>query len=1024
MIKILISLRKGWCLMDFIEKYWEDPNRLHVNCIKPRAYFIPYSDEESARENIRGSSPFIKMLNGDWHFKYYDAINAVTDGFYREECAYESWDTIPVPSNWQMHGDYDKPNYTNIDYPIPLDPPFVPNENPVGIYCRDFYIEEIKENIRLVFEGVDSCFYVWVNGEWIGYSQVSHMTSEFDISGRIHRGRNKIAVMVLKWCDGTYMEDQDKWRLSGIFRDVYLISQSENHIEDFFVETEVQPDTCEVNISCHIENSSKEKTPIKIILKDKTGHICFEKDDFICGEGKINFSLTDIELWSAEKPVLYELYFYCQNEVILQKIGFRKIEVKNGVILLNGVAIKFRGVNRHDSHPDLGFVVPLAHMKQDLQLMKEHNINAIRTAHYPNDPRFLQLCDEMGFYVMDEADYESHGAGDIDNLVSSNPIFLKASVDRMERMVERDKNSTCVVIWSLGNESAYGENHLAMAEWTKKRDKSRLLHYERAFDQEKLDTSMLDMYSRMYPSVDWIRDEFLKKEHENRPLILCEYSHAMGVGPGDLKEYWDLFYAYDRLCGGFVWEWCDHGLYHKYYGGDFGDEPNDGCFCIDGLVYPNRKPHTGLLELKNVYSPIAIEAVDLKHIKIRMINRYDFKDTSGLAIYWKIEKDGQAVKKGMIDHFVVLPHEMKEILLTDFEDKLDEGKYFIHFSVVLNEDEGILKKGHEIYKCQFKLDVPDKYIVLNHKNMPKLKVIQEKETVIVEGSEFEYIFDRHLGSLRSMKLRGVELLKSALILTVWRAPINNDMHILPKWLEARYDKMQSHIYDLQVTLQDEHLVNISVKCAIGSPSYAPIVRAQITYTIFGNGCVRVNIEGMIPENISCLPRLGVKFLMPKGYEWVEYFGYGPQESYCDMHQSSTKSWYKNTVEGLFEPYIYPQENGSHYDTEWLVLKDKNERGLLVKSQEHFSFNASHYMPEDLAKAKHNEELVPREETVVHIDYKMMGVGSSACGPELSKTYCISSGVFKFNFTMEPMFFEERDLLKEIKREIVTKEPCK
>lgn len=997
--------------MYFVEKYWENPDVLHVNCTKPRSYFIPFENEKKALQGIRGSSKLFKSLNGMWNFKYYDSINDVEDGFYKKDYNYEGWDQLMVPSNWQLYN-YDKANYTNYEYPITLDPPYVPNENPTGIYSREFILHEVCDT-RLVFEGVDSCFYVWINGNFVGYSQVSHMTSEFDITGFVSTGINNISVMVLKWCDGSYLEDQDKWRLSGIFRDVYLLQRNDTYIEDIFIKKDVNLENGQAHLSCEIEMNNNTESQVRAVLKTMDDIIIEEKIDVVKGKITISFDVKDIKLWSTEIPYLYNLFLYNEGEVILQKVGFKKIEVENSVILINNHPVKIKGVNRHDSHPELGYTTPMSHMRKDLNLMKEHNINAIRTAHYPNDPRFLQLCDEMGFYVMDEADYESHGAGNDNNLVSSNPLFLKACLDRMERMVERDKNSTSVIMWSLGNESAWGENHIEMAKWTRERDDSRLIHYERAFDQTKLDTSCLDMYSRMYSSVDWIQNEFLTNEEENRPFILCEYSHAMGTGPGDLKEYWDLFYSNERLAGGFVWEWCDHGLNYDYYGGDFGDEPNDGHFCIDGLVYPDRKPHTGLLELKNIIAPIKAELLSVSELKIKITNLYDFIDLSNIVLKWNIEVDGTTVLNGILDDLMAAPQQSEELKIAANIDDFVGRRSYLNLSFHLKEEDYYNLKGQQVYICQFELPVDTVKTPILVDEMSGLTVDKSGRSIVINGDEFSYSFDKFNGQLGSIKYNGVEMLSSPLELTIWRAPIDNDKHILPQWLENRYDKMKLHVYQVAVQAENDKLVKINIKCSLGAYSMAPVVRTNLSYAVYGSGDIVVSIDGKVREGIEYLPRLGVKFAMPKGNETVEYFGYGPHESYIDMHHSSLKSRYLSTVDGLFENYIYPQENGSHYETEWLSISNNLDMGLLVVGMDNFSFNAAHFTAEDLTDANHAFELVKREETIIHLDYLMTGVGSSACGPELLEKYRIPGGDFTFKFRVKPVFFENVSLLDEV-----------
>ena len=1020
--------------MNFIEKYWEDPDTLHVNCISPRAYFIPYESKERAIKGIRGTSKFYKSLNGTWHFKYYPSVETVEDGFYEKDFQCSGWDSLNVPSNWQLTGLYDKPNYTNLDYPIALDPPYVPNENPAGLYCRDFYVKAPSPETRLVFEGVDSCFYVWVNGQFVGYSQVSHMTSEFDITSRVCKGRNRIAVMVLKWCDGTYLEDQDKWRLSGIFRDVYLLQQSERHVEDVFVKTDVDLSGNNGVLSCDVKISKATEADVRITLEDASGGRVFERNEKITGESSFIYELKPVRLWSAEDPYLYRLFLQLGDETVLLKVGFRKIEVKDSAVCLNGVPVKFKGVNRHDSHPVLGFTIPVEHMKQDLLLMKQHNINAVRTSHYPNDPRFMELCDEMGFYVMDEADYESHGAGNEYNLISGNPDFLKACLDRMERMVERDKNHASVVIWSLGNESSYGENHLAMAAWTRERDNSRLLHYERAFDQTRLDTGCLDMYSRMYPSAEWIREDFLKNENEDRPLILCEYCHAMGNGPGDLKEYWELFYSDSRLAGGFVWEWCDHGLFNRFYGGDFGDEPNDRHFCLDGLVYPDRRPHTGLLELKNIIAPIKAALTSSRELAVNVTNLYDFTDLSHVDMRWVIERDGTPVQKGRETLHSILPRESGEIRLEVGMRPPEPGRYFLNLYFETNREVMCLEKGHNVFTCQFELPAQWGRQYMEQQSMDELQVIHEGNRILISGGEFVYTFNELSGQLEDLKYNGVKMLDKAFEICVWRAPIDNDTGERNKWQEERYDKMKPHVYGVNTEILTPQAVRVVSEVSLGAFSKAPILRGRMIYTVYGSGDCIVAFEGELRKDIFYtsgeyaesarttediyLPRLGLCFAMPEGYETVEYFGYGPHESYSDKQHSTLKSRYKSTVDGLFENYLKPQENGSHWQTEWLSVRDLLERGLLFVGMDSFSFNAAHYTVGDLTKTAHAHELVRRDETIVHIDYQMAGTGSGSCGPGLAEEYRIKPGQFSFKFRLKPVFMEETDLFEEIRKAIL------
>ena len=1013
-----------------LEKYWEDPSCLHVHCEKPHAYFIPYESEEKADKAIRGTSGFLKNLTGVWKFRYTSSFNDIEAPFYEADYNANSWDDLPVPSNWQLHG-YDKPNYTNINYPFPFDPPFVPDNNPAGLYIRDFTIEKRHgKAIRLVFEGVDSCFYVWINGKQVGYSQVSHMTSEFDITPYVKTGLNRIAVMVLKWCDGSYLEDQDKWRLSGIFRDVYILERDQNHISDIFAKTELNADLDQGILCCEIETSGSMDLPIRAVLKDAAGKLLGEQEAVVKAHGTVQFKVSAPQLWSAETPALYRLYLYSGEEIILIKTGFRKIEVKNSTILVNGKAVKFKGVNRHDSHPELGQAIPTEHMKQDLFLMKRHNINAIRTSHYPNDPRFLELCDELGFYVIDEADLETHGclhAGDMHS-IAADPAFEKAFVDRMQLMVERDKNFPCIFMWSLGNESGHGINHVKMAEWARKRDGSRLLHYEGAmgWGKNELDSSYVDVYSRMYPSISEMEELVLHDEKEKRPYILCEYCHAMGNGPGDLKDYWDLMYRYPRFSGGFVWEWTDHavktktpeGIEYYAYGGDFGDEPNDGNFCVDGLVYPDRKPHTGLLELKNIIKPVRTEAIDLKKGIIRVTNLYDFKDLSSVTLNWVLERDGEAVVSGEIASLDIKPQQAEQITLPYLYPIKADGKYFITISYSQNAYTPWADKGYEIGFDQFELPVGViEKLFVEKEQLPEIQVAETERSIHISGTDFEYIFDKAAGAFVQLEYRGHNLLSSSPQFNVWRAPTDNDRGIRHKWEEEGYHRLSARVYSADVTCITPKEVVIRTELSLGGYIRKPVMKLACTWTVFGNGEIVFDSKAEIREGIPFLPRFGLQFTMPEGNERVEYFGYGPHESYIDKHHGTRKGRFAATVDGIHENYLFPQENGSHYKTDWAVISNIRGIGLLFIGMEDFSLNVSHYTPQDLTDANHPHELKKRKETVVHIDYGMSGLGSNSCGPELLPQYRLSDTGLNFRFRFMPVCKEEMSLLDTVRTEI-------
>lgn len=1003
-----------------VKKYWEDLNVTHVNRLKPRAYYIPYADAETAFNKKRGESPYYKTLNGSWKFRYYESINLVEDGFYNEDTYVNDWDNLIVPSCWQLNG-YDQCQYTNFDYPIPCDPPYVPNENPAGAYVRKFNLDESWDGKSkyVIFEGVNSCFYLWVNGRFVGYSQGSRMPAEFDITDYVIRGKNKIAVLVLKWCDGTYLEDQDLWRFSGIFRDVYILAREKAHVVDVFSRQELSANFSKALLNCEIHTIGSCDVTVEIM--DEEGKVVAKGKNDIDGKGNIKLEVREPILWNAEAPYLYKLYVYSGSEVLLFNIGFRKIEVLKGVFKVNGKAIKLKGVNRHDSHPELGQSIPLNHMKKDLMLMKRHNVNTIRTSHYPNDPRFLDLCDEYGFYVIDEADLECHGVHSAGlfkdgsfHVLSKNSKWEKAFLDRAERLVERDKNHPSVIIWSMGNESGYDVNHIAMAKWTKTRDSSRLVHYEGAAEhyQGSSDKECLDMESRMYASTEYI-EKYAQNEDNKKPLFLCEYCHAMGNGPGDLKDYWDVIFKYPKLMGGCVWEWCDHGIKTKTpdgkelyaYGGDFGDKPNDCNFCLDGLVYPDRKVHTGLLELKKVIAPVKIEAEDLRNSIIKVTNLFDFIDLSDIALLWRVEEDGQTVQQGEITELKVASQASKSYKLCYNIPKKSKSRFFLTVSFVQKKDTLWAEKGYEITFEQFELPV-EKVEYLSKRNIPFIKVEQKDTLLTIEGFDFYHVFDLYGGVFTKISKNYVDMIIGMPKFNIWRAPIDNDRNIKDKWINEGYERAVTHVYDAKITKSLDTSVEITVNFSIAGCSRYPILHGEAVWAVFGTGEISLKAKIKVREELDFLPRFGLQLIMPSGIEEVEYFGYGPHENYIDKKQSVKKGKYLLTVDDMFENYLMPQENGSRCGTEWAIISNKLGMGLKFIGESEFSFNAAHYTPEDLTAADHPYELNKRKETVANIDYKISGVGSNSCGPELLNKYRLEEKEFEFNLKIVPIFKEE------------------
>ena len=999
-----------------VPKHYENIHVLHENTMPDRSYYIPASKViENLEENREASDRFL-LLNGMWKFKYYSSIYELTDRFYEENFETADYKQVLVPGVWQNYG-YDCWQYTNIRYPFPFDPPYVPCDNPCGTYVYDFDYSACKEAPKayLNFEGVDSCFYVWVNGQYAGYSQVSHSTSEFDVTDFLREGKNRLAVLVLKWCDGSYMEDQDKFRSSGIFRDVYILKRPENGIFDYFIKTAQSVSEAQVDIELTYFN---EPVLVEAKLLDAEGALVASADTK--GES-IHMNIKNPVLWNAEQPYLYTLVLKSGGEVITEHVGIREISIINQVVCFNGKPIVFHGVNRHDSDSVTGPVISLEQMKKDLILMKRHNFNAIRSSHYPNVPYFYQLCDKYGFYVVDEADNESHGPSEIyyaDNsgenkakrwneAIADNPDYIEATVDRVKRCVVRDKNRPCVVIWSMGNECAYGCTFEEALKWTKAYDDSRLTQYESARyhgDKRKYDFSNLDLYSRMYPSLDEI------KEHLDggldKPLILIEYCHAMGNGPGDLEDYFQMFSKEEKLCGGFVWEWCDHAIAHGmpgerikyYYGGDHGEKIHDGNFCMDGLVYPDRRPHTGLLEYKNVYRPIRVEGFDAASKTVILRNYMDFTNAKDLVeISFEMICDGEKIQSGTIGKIDIKPSETATIKVP--LDIPKKGRVFLKINYgAVNTDEVILP-GHSFgfdELCMENEDSKNQFAALLHahtSNKPAEFSETDKE-ICVWGEKFEYRLDKRTGLFSSLKADGSEQLMRPMEVNLWRAPTDNDMYIKSEWYRAGYDRTTTRAYSAQVCA-DADKVTISCRMSVAAEAVQRILNMDTLWTIDGDGIVTLKMSVEKCPEFPTLPRFGLRLFINKSMNKITYEGMGPYESYCDKHRASWHGIFSDTAENMHEDYIKPQENGSHFDCSW-VMAEGDEKCFCVAGGQPFSMNASVYTQEELTIKQHNFELVPSEFTVLCIDYAQSGVGSNSCGPQLLEKYRFDESAFDFS----------------------------
>ena len=1006
-----------------VPRYYENLSVLHENTMPARAYYIPASKRMDNLVEHREESDRMQLLNGTWKFQYFNSIYDIQDSFFEKNYDTENFDEIQVPSVWQMAG-YDTHQYTNIRYPFPFDPPYVPQDIPCGAYVHNFEYsrDEKASKAFLNFEGVDSCFYVWINGSYIGYSQVSHMTSEFDVTDVLHDGTNTVAVLVMKWCDGSYLEDQDKFRMSGIFRDVYILKRPKQAISDYHIKTRIEDMLAKVEIEMKFYSPLN----VKISIEDRNGAVVALGS--IAEEGTAVLEIASPELWNTENPYLYKLILETENEVIVDHIALRKIEIKDQVIYLNGQKIKFRGVNRHDSDPVTGFTISLEQLTTDLTLMKQHNFNAIRSSHYPNAPFFYEMCDKYGFMVIDEADIEAHGPFMIyrkedtdynrfkrwNEMIADDPAWEEAIVDRVKLMVERDKNRFCIVMWSMGNESAYGCNFEKALEWTKNFDPDRITQYESAryrnYD-ETYDYSNLDVYSRMYPALSEIQ-EYLDKDG-SKPFLLVEYCHSMGNGPGDFEDYFQMIQDNDKMCGGFVWEWCDHAIAHGTaengktiyaYGGDHGEEIHDGNFCMDGLVYPDRTVHTGLLEYKNVYRPARVISYDKESGELVLHNYMDFDDLKDyVKISYELTQDGLVISKGKLPEVSAAPHSEGKINLKI--NVPESGKCYLKFIYHLKKELPLLDEDHILGFDEIEVSQKDAKCQLAEKWVEKtvtdseLQVSEDDTQIHIKGREFAYTIDRRTALFTEMKFAGREYLNHPMELNIWRAPTDNDMYIKSEWKKAHYDKAYTRAYTTEV-VQGKHGVKITSHASVVAETVQKILDVTITWKIEAAGKIDADIAVTKDNEFPDLPRFGVRMFLDKKLSAARYFGMGPQESYCDKHQAASHGLYQANVGDLHEDYICPQENGSHYDCEYVELNN-SRYGIVVSAENAFSFNASYYTQEELEKKTHNYELTESDSVVFCVDYALNGIGSNSCGPVVLDQYRFDDVLFRFQFTLIP-----------------------
>jgi beta-galactosidase len=968
---------------------------------------MPYADIETALKADRKESQFFRSLNGNWKFNWVDKPADRPLDFYKPDYDVSTWKLIPVPSNWQMHG-YGIPIYLNHRHPFPPNPPHIPHDyNPVGSYRRQFTKPDDWKDRRIFlhFDGVKSAFYLWINGMKVGYSQDSMTPAEFDITKYLKSGENTIAVEVYRWSDGSYLEDQDMWRLSGIYRNVYLFATPQVHIRDFFVQTDLDDSYTDATLKIRpritnytdqdvegwtIEAQLYDPNKETLLSEPLTRTVSSIINEQYPQRDTVKFALLEQKIsnpkkWSDEFPNLYTLVLTLNDaegktiEAESCRVGFRKVEIKEGQLLVNGQSIKLFGVNRHEHDPDHGRAVPVSRMIQDIKLLKQNNINAVRTSHYPDDPTWYDLCDEYGIYLIDEANLESHH---LKGYLSNVPGWHNAFVDRAIRMVERDKNHPSIIFWSLGNETGCGPNHAAMSAWIKDYDPTRPIHYEGAAGNP-VDYPYVDMISRMYARIPEII-RLATNPNDDRPMVLCEYAHAMGNSVGNLKEYWDAIRTHKRLIGGFIWDWADQGLRKKNpdgqefwaYGGDYGDDPNDGNFCCNGLVQPNRKPNPSLYEVKKVYQRIHVLPVDILTGKFHIFNEYDFLNLDFTDIKCELSADGRVIQKGTLPKLSLAPGAKRELQLNFTEPNfLPDTEYWIKIFFTLAEDTSWARRGYILAWDQFKIpfDVPQAPVI-DSNTMPSLSLNETAQNITITGDDFEVIFGTESGTLESFVFNEKQLIASAPVPNFWRVPIDNDEgNNMPKrlgvWRNAGPDQT---VHTVEAEQLRPQVIRITTEADIPVGTNSTY---KSVYTVYGTGDIIID-SNFAPhgDSLPKLPRFGMQMAVPAQFNKLTWFGRGPQENYWDRKTGAALGLYSGNVNELIHRYVRPQENGNRSDVRWMALTDPNSVGLVAVGMPTIDISAWPFTMQDLEEAKHIHEPPPAETITVNLDYRQMGVG--------------------------------------------------
>ena len=945
-------------------------------------------------------------LNGEWKFKYIDAPELSPEGFEKPGVGNE-WDNIDVPSVWQLRG-YDKMHYTDVLYPFPINPPYVPDENPTGIYKKIVNLDDqwVQKDTILKFHGVDSAFDVWVNGNYVGFSKVSRLPSEFDITEFVKSGENDVTVRVYKWSDGTYLEDQDMWWLSGIYRDVELINEEKNAVLDLRVNGTLDDSYKNGFFTAGITmKQAGTNLGWKLSYKGKTvleGELVSEGKD-ICIEAEI----PEVHTWTAETPELYEFTVMTENQEVTVRCGFRKIEIKDKNFRVNNQVILLNGINHHDYNPREGRRVTREQMESDIRLMKQYNINAVRCSHYPANEYFYDLCDEYGLYVINEADLECHGFEWVENYtwITDDETWKDAYVDRSVRMVKRDRNHPSIIMWSMGNESAFGCNFRSAAEAIRELDDTRLVHYEGDFEAE-----VTDVYSTMYTRLKGLKEIAEYQIKGDKPHVMCEYGHAMGNGPGGLKAYQDMYRKYKRLQGGFLWEWYDHGIYteekdKKYYkyGGNYGDFPTNGNFCIDGILMPDRTPSPGMEEYKQIIAPVEITAVEGSMNKLQIRNYYDFLNLDTTTLYWEVKAEDQTIQDGIVEGLSVAPHEGKIIALPITAFELQENTdYYLNLTVCQKEERNYAPAGYEIKKVQIPMQIrKDGFSV--RETADKLQVTEGQGGLTVENSRVTAKFSTVFGKLISFGKDGKEYLTEGPRMNVYRATIDNDMYKKEDWMNKYFIQKPVEETEYVSCLKEDDKVIVQIGTFFSCYNQSWGFECDYTYTVYSCGQMKVEIQGKAVQRgklePAFLPRIGVIMKGNKNFQKAMWYGMGPGESYVDSKAASIMGIYENTVDGMMTDYVFPQENGHHEQVKWFRIGDGKD-GLLCKMEEKLGLNLANYTDESLEKAQHPFEIEKADDVIIHLDYRQSGLGSNSCGEEQLEENKVKLQDFAMAFTVQ------------------------